>query len=131
MYAKIRSVGMFGMESYMVEAETDVAGGLPAFDIVGLPDKAVNEAKNRVRAAVKNSGFDFPTGRITANLAPADIRKEGSVYDLPILIALLMSTRQLSCDPSLSAFLGELSLDGSLRRISGALPLDQLKARLN
>ena len=123
MYAKIRSVGMFGMESYMVEVETDVAGGLPAFDIVGLPDKAVSEAKNRVRSAIKNCGFEFPTGRITANLAPADVRKEGSVYDLPLLIALLISTRQLACDASLSAFLGELSLDGSLRRISGALPM--------
>ena len=123
MYARIRSVGLFGMETYMVETETDVAGGLPAFDIVGLPDKAVSEAKNRVRAAVKNSGFEFPTGRITVNLAPADVRKEGSVYDLPILISLLISTRQLSCDASQSAFLGELSLDGSLRRINGALPM--------
>ena len=123
MYAKIRSVGLFGMESYMVDVETDVSGGLPLFEIVGLPDKAVSEAKNRVRAAVKNCGFDFPTGRITANLAPADVRKEGSVYDLPLLIALLISTRQLKCDASLSAFLGELSLDGSLRRINGALPM--------
>ncbi|MBQ7542555.1 MAG: YifB family Mg chelatase-like AAA ATPase [Clostridia bacterium] len=123
MYAKIHSVGLFGMESFMVEVETDVSGGLPNFEIVGLPDKAVSEAKNRVRSAIKNSGFEFPTGRITVNLAPADVRKEGSVYDLPMLIALLMSTRQLSCNAELSAFLGELSLDGSLRRITGALPM--------
>ncbi|MBQ7545811.1 MAG: YifB family Mg chelatase-like AAA ATPase [Clostridia bacterium] len=123
MYAKIHSIGLFGMESYMVEVEADVSGGLPNFEIVGLPDKSVSEAKNRVRAAIKNSGFEFPTGRITINLAPADVRKEGSVYDLPMLIALLMATRQLSCHPEMSAFLGELSLDGSLRRITGALPM--------
>lgn len=123
MYAKIRSVGLFGMESYMVEVEVDVSGGLPLFEIVGLPDKSVSEAKNRIRSAIKNCGFDFPPSRITVNLAPADVRKEGSVYDLPMLIALLMASNQLSCNADKCAFLGELSLDGSLRRITGALPM--------
>ena len=123
MYARIHSVGLFGMESYMVEVEADVSGGLPLFEIVGLPDKSVSEAKNRIRSAIRNCGFDFPPSRITVNLAPADVRKEGSVYDLPMLIALLMATNQLSCNADKCAFLGELSLDGSLRRINGALPM--------
>ena len=123
MYAKVHSVGLFGMESYMVETEADVSGGLPVFEIVGLPDKSVSEAKNRIRSAIKNSGFDFPQSRITVNLAPADVRKEGSVYDLPMLIALLIAAKQLRCNTDLCAFLGELSLDGSLRRINGALPM--------
>lgn len=123
MYSSVRSVGLFGMESYMVEVEADVTGGLPAFDIVGLPDKSVSEAKNRIRSAIKNSGFDFPLGRITVNLAPADIRKEGSVYDLPMLLSVLLSSKQIECNTSACAFLGELALDGSLRRISGALPM--------
>ncbi len=123
MYSNVQSVGLFGMESYMVEVEADVTGGLPVFDIVGLPDKSVSEAKNRIRSAVKNSGFEFPTGRITVNLAPADVRKEGSVYDLPMLLSVLLSSKQLSCNTTGCAFLGELSLDGSLRRINGALPM--------
>ncbi len=123
MYAKVHSVGLFGLDSYMVEVESDVSGGLPLFEVVGLPDKSVNEAKNRVRSAIKNCGFDFPPSRITVNLAPADVRKEGSVYDLPMLVALLLSTRQLACNVSLCAFIGELSLDGSLRRVNGALPM--------
>ena len=123
MYAKIHSVGIFGLDSYMVEVESDVSGGLPLFEVVGLPDKSVSEAKNRVRSAIKNCGFEFPASRITVNLAPADVRKEGSVYDLPMLIALLLSTKQLVCNVSLCAFLGELALDGSLRRINGALPM--------
>ena len=123
MYAKIHSVGLFGMDSYMVDVECDISGGLPKFEIVGLPDKAVSESANRVRSALQNNGFEFPVSRITVNLAPADIRKEGSVYDLPILIALLISTKQLACNTSQSAFLGELSLNGTLRRINGALPM--------
>ena len=122
-YAKIHSVGLFGMDSYMVDVECDISGGLPKFEIVGLPDKAVSESANRVRSALQNNGFEFPVSRITVNLAPADIRKEGSVYDLPILIALLISTKQLACNTSQSAFLGELSLNGTLRRINGALPM--------
>ncbi|MBQ3151174.1 MAG: YifB family Mg chelatase-like AAA ATPase [Clostridia bacterium] len=123
MYSKVSSTGLFGMETFMVDVEADVSSGLPAFDIVGLPDKSVSEAKNRIRSAIKNCGFDFPTGRITVNLAPADIRKEGSVYDLPMLLSVLLSSRQLKCNTASCAFLGELALDGTLRRISGALPM--------
>ena len=89
MFSRLKSVGLFGIESYMIEVEADVSTGLPAFDIVGLPDTAVKESRDRVRAAVKNSGFKFPVGRITVNLAPADLKKEGSIYDLPVLIAIL------------------------------------------
>lgn len=116
-------MGIFGMDAFMVDVETDLSGGTPRFDMVGLPDTAVSESKNRVRSAIKNCRFDFPVSRITVNLAPADIRKEGSVYDLPILISLLTATAQLSCDLSGAAFIGELSLSGEIRRVNGALPM--------
>ena len=119
MFAKIISVGLFGMETYMTGVEADISGGMPRFDVVGLPDTAVSESRERVRSAIKNNGFDFPPSRITINLAPADIKKEGPIYDLPILIAILKSTGQLSCDTDSSAFLGELSLNGEVRRING------------
>lgn len=92
MFARINSMGLFGIDSYMVGVEVDFGQGLPRVDLVGLPDAAVNEAKNRVRSAVKNSGFSFPQSRLTVNLSPADIRKEGPVYDLPILIAVLCAS---------------------------------------
>ena len=95
MFARINSMGLFGIDSYMVGVEVDFGQGLPRVDLVGLPDAAVNEAKNRVRSAVKNSGFSFPQSRLTVNLSPADIRKEGPVYDLPILIAVLCASGQL------------------------------------
>ena len=95
MFSMVKSVGIFGMESYMIEAEADVSSGLPSFDVVGLPDTAVKESRDRVRAAVKNCGYKFPAGRITVNLAPADRRKEGAVYDLPILLSLLKATKQI------------------------------------
>ena len=123
MFAKIISVGLFGMEAYMTGVEADISGGMPRFDVVGLPDTAVSESRERVRSAIKNNGFDFPPSRITINLAPADIKKEGPIYDLPILIAILKSTGQLSCDTDSSAFLGELSLNGEVRRINGVLPM--------
>ncbi len=123
MFSKIHSTGLFGMEAYSVEVETDISGGLPLFDIVGLPDKSVSESRNRVRSAVKNCGFEFPTGRITVNLAPADVRKEGSIYDLPMLLSLLSASRQLRFEREGRAFIGELSLDGSLRKINGVLPM--------
>ncbi len=123
MFSKVHSTGLFGMEAYPVEVETDISGGLPQFDIVGLPDKSVSESRNRVRSAVKNCGFDFPAGRITVNLAPADVRKEGSVYDLPMMLSLLSASGQLTFGREGRAFIGELSLDGSLRKINGALPM--------
>ena len=89
MLCKVRSLGLQGISGYEVTAECDLAGGLPNFDIVGLPDTAVKEARERVRAAIKNSGYAFPVGRITVNLAPANRRKSGTVYDLPILLGIL------------------------------------------
>lgn len=115
-------MGLFGMDSYMVQVEADLSQGLPRFDIVGLPDAAISEAKNRVRSAIKNTGFAFPVSRITVNLAPADTRKEGSVYDLPILMALLKAGRQINFDSDNMAFIGEVALDGLVRRVDGALP---------
>jgi len=111
------------MESYMVEAEADLSQGLPRFDVVGLPDTSVSEAADRVRSAVKNGGFTYPVSRITINLAPADKRKEGPIYDLPIFIALLTASRQLHCDLEEAAFIGELSLNGEIRHVNGALPM--------
>ncbi len=123
MFARINSMGLFGIESYMVGVEVDFGQGLPRIDIVGLPDTSVAEAKNRVRSAIKNCGFTFPQSRITINLSPADIRKEGPVYDLPILISILKATEQLKCNLGDCAFIGELSLDGLVRRVNGALSM--------
>ena len=92
MFSRINSMGLFGIDSYAVGVEVDCGQGLPRIEIVGLPDAAVNEAKNRVRSAIKNSGFSFPQSRVTINLSPADVRKEGPVYDLPIFIAILKAT---------------------------------------
>ena len=123
MFARINSMGLFGIDSYMVGVEVDFGQGLPRIDIVGLPDASVAEAKNRVRSAIKNCGFSFPQSRITINLSPADIRKEGPVYDLPILISILKATEQLKCSIGDCAFIGELSLDGLIRRVNGALSM--------
>src|SRR5690242_13836865 len=130
MLAKACSCAVVGLEGALVEVEVDIGQGLPAFSIVGLPDAAVNEAKERVRAAIKNSGAIFPMRRITVNLAPADLRKEGPAYDLPIAIAILLASEQApapeATGTSVSAdalFLGELSLDGSLRHTHGILPM--------
>ena len=123
MFSRLKSVGLFGIESYMIEVEADVSTGLPGFDIVGLPDTAVKESRDRVRAAVKNSGFKFPVGRITVNLAPADLKKEGSIYDLPVLIAILKASGQLKKELDDSIFVGELSLDGKTRKTGGVLAI--------
>lgn len=123
MFAKLNSMGLFGMNAYPVQVEADLSQGLPAFDMVGLPDAAVKEARDRVRSALKNCGFDFPISRITVNLAPADVKKEGPLYDLPLLLALLKASRQLDCNLEGSVFVGELSLSGEVRRINGVLPM--------
>ena len=107
----------------MVEVEVDISSGLPSFTIVGLPDKGVQEARERVRSAIRNSNYTFPNRRITVNLAPADLKKEGPAYDLPIAIGILISSGQLYADLSHSVFLGELSLDGKLRHTHGILPM--------
>src|SRR5579862_5346967 len=125
MLAKARSCAVVGLEGAIVEVEVDLSNGLAAFQIVGLPDAAVNEAKDRVRAAIKNSGCLFPYKRITVNLAPADLRKEGPAYDLPIAIGILLASGQISPDEQIEEylFLGELSLDGSVRHTNGILPM--------
>lgn len=125
MLAKVFSGATLGLSGTLVEVEVDIASqGLPAFNIVGLPSKAVEEAKERVRAAIKNSGADIPPRRITVNLAPADFPKEGPIFDLPMAIGILLATEQLRTkDSSDTLFLGELSLDGSLRHTAGILPV--------
>lgn len=123
MFSKLKSVGLFGIDSYMLDIEADVSGGLPSFDVVGLPDTAVKESRDRVRAAIKNCGFKFPTGRITVNLAPADKKKEGAVYDLPILLAILSASKEIKVSLNDSVFIGELSLDGNIRPVSGVLAM--------
>ena len=123
MFSRLKSVGLFGIDSYMIEVEADISTGLPAFDIVGLPDTAVKESRDRVRAAIKNCGYKFPVSRITINLAPADLKKEGSIYDLPVLIAILKASGQLKSDLNDSIFVGELSLDGRVRPSGGILAI--------
>lgn len=128
MFAKAKSLGVFGMDAFCVVVEADISVSLPRFDIVGLPDAAVKESKERVRASIKNCGYDYPVSKITVNIAPADIKKEGPIYDLPILIALLKASRQIEGDIDGFAFVGELSLDGEIRPCNGILPM-LLKAR--
>ncbi len=123
MLAKVTSCALLGLEGATIEVEVDISPGLPAFTIVGLPDAAVQEARERVRAAIRNSGFNFPLKRIIVNLAPADLKKAGPSYDLPIAVGILLSSEQLQADVSQTLFLGELSLDGSLRHTSGILPM--------
>ena len=123
MLACTNSCAMVGLEGFIIRVEVDLSPGLPRFNMVGLPDTAVQEAKERVRAALRNSGCDFPMRRITANLAPADLKKEGPAYDLPIAIAILLSSGQLEAAPDDAVFLGELSLDGSLRHTNGILTM--------
>jgi magnesium chelatase family protein len=123
MLAKVRSGAIVGLDGAVVEVEVDISQGLPSFTIVGLPDAAVQEAKERVRAAIRNSGGIFPMKRIVVNLAPADLKKAGPAYDLPIAVGILLSSEQVSSDSNDTMFLGELSLDGSLRHTNGVLPL--------
>ena len=123
MLCEVRSLGLSGVSGYEVRAECDLSAGLPAFEIVGLPDAAVKEARDRVRAAVKNCGFTFPVSRITVNLAPADRKKGGTMYDLPILVGVLAAGGQLKPPEPGSAFVGELSLSGRLRPVPGMLPM--------
>lgn len=123
MMTQIRSLGLHGVEGYQVTVECDLSRGMPGFEIVGLPDTAVKEAKDRVRSAVKNCGFQFPVSRITVNLAPADRKKGGTVYDLPILVGILSAEDQLPRPDPKAAFLGELSLSGAVRSVPGMLPM--------
>lgn len=129
MLAKVFSCTTVGLNSYLIEVEVDVAGGLPAFDIVGLPDTTVRESKERVRTAIKNAGFKFPPRKVIINLAPADIKKEGPGFDLAIAVGILAATEQVKMN-HLNHFVlvGELSLDGSLRPVPGILPMSLFMA---
>src|SRR4030066_1375786 len=124
MLSKLFSSATYGIDAYIVEVETHVEKQIPSFTIVGLPDNAVKESRERVMAAIKNTGFDFPHKKITINLAPADIKKEGSSFDLPIAIGILAATEIINQNSTNDfVMLGELSLDGSLRPIRGALSM--------
>ena len=124
MLSTVKSCALNGIEGYLVEVEVNLSTGMPAFDVVGLPDAAVRESRERVRAALKNSGFGFPDDRLTVNLAPADQKKEGPFFDLPIAVGVIASQGKLPMRSlSGTALLGELSLDGTLRSVRGALPM--------
>lgn len=130
MLAQVHSCAVIGLEGAIVEVEVDTSRGLPSFAIVGLPDTAVQESRERVKAAVKNAGLHFPRHRVTVNLAPANLRKEGPAYDLPIAVGALIASHQLAADALAAAVLvGELSLDGSLRHVRGVLPMAALARR--
>lgn len=124
MISKVNSIGLTGLEGFCIGVETDISNGVPTWDIVGMPDTAVKESKERIRAAIKNSGYLIPGRRILVNLAPADIKKEGACLDLAIAVGILVSSEQIMvADLDEYAFFGELSLDGKLRAIKGALPM--------
>jgi len=119
----IRTMGVTGIEGHLITVECYISNGLPAFDIVGLPDAAVKEARERVRAAVKTSGMKFPSSRITVNLAPANLKKAGTHYDLPILLGIMSACGAIRRPRSSCAFVGEVSLDGQIRPVTGVLPM--------
>ena len=122
-FAMINSLGCFGIDAYGVKVEADSDDSLPGFEVVGLPDASVKESRDRVRAAIHNCRLEFPVSRITVNLAPADIRKEGPMYDLPIFMAVLLVSRQIDRVPEGSSFIGELSLSGEVRPVKGVLAM--------
>ena len=127
MLARVFSCAVIGLDGVVVEVEVDTGGGLPNMVIVGLPDTAVQESRERVQSAVKNAGFYYPRKRLTVNLAPATVRKEGPAYDLPIAVGVLIATEQLEPDcVENTLFIGELSLDGSVRHVKGVLPMAAL-----
>lgn len=119
MYAHVVSLGVTGLDGYPVTVETHISGGLPKFAMVGLPDSAVKESSERVRSAIKNLNCPWPASHVTVNLAPADVRKTGSLYDLPVFIGILAAQQYIPQPEPHQAFLGELGLDGTLRPIAG------------
>lgn len=123
MLSKSNSVGLLGIDGFLVTVEVDITAGLPGFEIVGLPDAAVKESKERIRSGIKNSGYIFPTKKLIVNLAPASLRKEGPGYDLPMAVAILSATGQIPALPQDCVFIGELSLAGDVNRVSGVLPM--------
>ena len=130
MLASLRTAAVFGIDACPVHVEVDVSFGFPCFTMVGLPDASVRESRDRVRAAIRNSGFEFPPHRITVNLAPADVRKDGTAFDLPIAIGILVATGQLDARTlEKRMFVGELGLDGALRTMRGALSVARHASR--
>jgi magnesium chelatase family protein len=123
MLAKVMTCAIVGLDGSIVQVEADISPGLPFFAVVGLADIAVQEARERVRPAIRNSGFTFPMKRIVVSLAPADLKKGGPAYDLPIALSILLSSEQVVADVTRMAFIGELSLDGALRHTNGVLPM--------
>ena len=122
MIAKVQSYALSGLEGVAVTVETDISRGLPSYDMVGLPDVAVKESKERVKSAVRNSMYEFPAHRITVNFAPASVKKEGSAFDLPVAISLLLAHGTLEAKVGDTVFMGELALNGDLRGVTGVLP---------
>lgn len=124
MISIVKSMSLHGLEGYPIEVQVDVSGGLPCFEIVGLPDTSIREAKERVKTAIKNSGFELQSRRIIVNLAPANTKKEGSYLDLPIAIAILLNIEEIQKQEiENTIFIGELSLDGKINKINGVLPI--------
>ena len=125
MLSIVKSMSLLGLDGYLVEVQVDVSAGIPCWDVVGLPDLSVKESKERVRTAIKNTGYDIQSRKIVVNLAPADIKKEGSFFDLPIAVGILMCSGELNLtnEDKDTIFVGELSLDGKLNKVSGILPM--------
>ena len=124
MLAIVKSMSLHGLDGYLIDVQVDVSSGLPHLEIVGLPDTSIKESKERVRTAIKNSEFEFPSRRIVVNLAPADTRKEGAFFDLPIAIGILNATENIVCENiEKYIFIGELSLDGKMNKVNGILPM--------
>lgn len=124
MLSIVKSISLIGLDGYLVNVEVDVSGGIPAWEVVGLPDTTVRESKERVKAAIRNSGYDIQSRKIIVNLSPADIKKEGSIFDLPIAIALLASLNEIDLKETEDViFVGELSLNGKVNKVNGILPI--------
>ncbi len=123
MLSIVKSMSLLGLDGFLIYVQVDVSAGIPGWDIVGLPDTSVKEAKERVRTAIKNSGYELQSRKIIVNLAPADTKKEGSAFDLPIAIGILLCTEVIGQIPENIAFIGELSLDGKINKVNGVLPM--------
>lgn len=124
MLSKIRTISLQGLEGYLVEIQIDVSAGMPSWEVVGLPDTSIKESKERVRTAIRNSGYEFPSRKIVMNLAPANVRKEGTFFDLPIAVGMLKNFHYIKEHPKDNiAIIGELSLDGKINRVNGTLPM--------
>lgn len=119
MLSIVKTMSLHGLDGYLIDVEVDISSGMPSWDIVGLPDTSVKESKERVRTAIKNSGLEFPSRKIIVNLSPASTKKEGSLFDLPIAIGILLATDVIEdIDLSTTVFIGELSLDGKLNKVN-------------